>query len=280
MSRTLSAALTTHSNLEVTTLATCWKIVRKDGTIMGYTSHDKDVTYDGVTYSPAEYVRVSNMEQTADAAPGNIDINVAFGEGITKADISKGKYDYAELYVFMINYADTSQGIVQLISGNLGEITVDEYAGTFAFRSLSDKLQNTTGRSYDYRCNAQLGDARCGVTLATYTFTGTVTSVTDQGKFTDTGKVEADGYYNYGTVEFTSGLNNGWIREVKAFSSGQFTLFEPTPYVIAVGDTYSAIAGCDGFPDACKTKFDNYVNNRGFPHLPGRDELMKYPDSH
>jgi len=280
MGRTISTDLKTHFGKGTTTIAICWRVERKDGTVLGYTSHDKDLISDGVTYSPAEYAEVSNMEQGADGSAGNMDINVAFGEGITKIDISKGLYDDAALFVFMLNYNDLAMGIMKLVSGNLGKISIDEYGGKFDFRSLTDRLQNKTGRLYDYRCDAALGDTRCGVTLATYTFSGTVTYVTDQSIFTDTGKTEADRYYSYGTVEFTSGLNSGWIREVKAFSSGQFSLFAPMPYEIAIGDTYSAIAGCDGFLVACKDTFDNFVNYRGCPHLPGRDEISYYPDSH
>ena len=48
------------------------------------------------------------------------------------------------------------------------------------------------------------------------------------------------------------------------------------PYAIAIGDTYTGIAGCrKNFTDDCVTKFANGVNFRGEPHVPGNDQLAK-----
>jgi len=280
MGRTISSEIKDHLGKQTTTLAICWKLVRKDGTVMGYTSHDKDIEYGGVTYYPAECAEVSSLEQTADAEPDNMEISVAFGEGITKYDVYKGLYDNASLYVFMINYEDTGMGIIKIVSGNIGNITAEEYGGKFEFFSLSDRLKTTTGNIYDYRCNARLGDERCGVNLTSWTTTGTVTSVIDRGIFTDSSNTYEDNYYNYGVVTFTSGNNDGWTREVKTFESCTFYLFSELPYSIEIGDTFTIVKGCDGFHDTCKGTFDNFVNFRGQPHIPGRDEVIKYPDAH
>jgi uncharacterized phage protein (TIGR02218 family) len=36
-----------------------------------------------------------------------------------------------------------------------------------------------------------------------------------------------------------------------------------------VGDGFTVTAGCDKSVKTCKAKFDNEVNFRGFPHVPG-----------
>ena len=38
---------------------------------------------------------------------------------------------------------------------------------------------------------------------------------------------------------------------------------------VAVGDAFTVTAGCDKHFKTCKAKFDNGVNFRGFPHVPG-----------
>ena len=38
-------------------------------------------------------------------------------------------------------------------------------------------------------------------------------------------------------------------------------------------------AGCDKRADTCRVKFGNFLNFRGFPHIPGEDWLTSYPVS-
>lgn len=278
--RSITAELETHFGQDVTTLALCFDITRRDGTVFGFTGHDVSIEYDGVTYDPFSSADVTNLEQLASTDADNLEIKLAFDEDyITKEDVQKGLYDYAEMRLFVINYADTSMGIVKLISGNLGESELTEYGATAEMVSLGAKLKTKVGRVYGYKCDAELGDTRCGVDLSSYTVTGSITSVTDRRQCTDSGRSEADDYFKYGQITFTSGANSGWTREIKSFASGAFGLLFPMPYDIEVGDTYEASAGCSNYPEDCKDKFDNFVNYRGFPHLPGRDEITKYPDA-
>ena len=49
----ISTQLAAHLAGEVTTLATCWKLTRRDTTIFGFTDHDQDIVYSGITYKAA-----------------------------------------------------------------------------------------------------------------------------------------------------------------------------------------------------------------------------------
>jgi hypothetical protein len=83
------------------------------------------------------------------------------------------------------------------------------------------------------------------------------------------------GYFDRGVITFTSGLNNGFSMEVKSYTTGQITLALPMPYAVAAGDTYSLVAGCDKSLTTCRDRFDNIVNFRGEPYLPGADKLIQ-----
>lgn len=278
--RSITAELEAHFGQDVTTLALCFDITRRDGTVLGFTSHDVSIDYDGVTYSPFSSADITNLEQLASTEADNLEIQIAFDDDhITKEDIQKGFYDHAAMHVFFINYEDTGQGIVKLVSGNLGKAEITEYGATAEMLSLSNQLQTEIGEVYSYKCPAELGDARCTVDLSAYRVSGTVEAVTDRKTFTDSARTEVDDYFKYGTVTFTSGLNAGWTREVKTFSGGQFDMLFAFPFEIAPDDTYTADPGCSNYPEDCKNKFDNFINYRGFPHLPGRDEISKYPDA-
>ena len=51
--KTASPALLAHMAQGTTTIAWCWKVTRTDGEVFGFTSVDRDLTIDGVTYAAA-----------------------------------------------------------------------------------------------------------------------------------------------------------------------------------------------------------------------------------
>lgn len=83
------------------------------------------------------------------------------------------------------------------------------------------------------------------------------------------------GYFSYGTVTWTGGANAGYSMEVKRFSPGVVTLTMAMPNPIAVGDTYSIVAGCDKQFGTCKNRFNNVVHFRGEPYTPGIDTMLR-----
>ena len=56
-----------------------------------------------------------------------------------------------------------------------------------------------------------------------------------------------------------------------AGSPATLELWQPMAQPIAPGDTFIVTAGCDKRFATCRAKFDNAVNFRGFPHIPGND---------
>jgi hypothetical protein len=85
----------------------------------------------------------------------------------------------------------------------------------------------------------------------------------------------ATGYFDFGKITFTSGLNNGLSREIKAYLPTQITLYLPLPYVAAIGDTYTIVAGCDKSFATCRDRFNNVVNFRGEPYVSGVDKMVQ-----
>jgi uncharacterized phage protein (TIGR02218 family) len=43
---------------------------------------------------------------------------------------------------------------------------------------------------------------------------------------------------------------------------------------IQVGDIFTIVAGCDKLKETCIAKFNNILNFRGFPDVPGIDKLL------
>jgi uncharacterized phage protein (TIGR02218 family) len=83
------------------------------------------------------------------------------------------------------------------------------------------------------------------------------------------------GYFDGGVITFTSGANNGFAMEVKSYVPGQISLHLPMPYPVAAGDTYSMVGGCDKSLRTCIDRYNNVVNFRGEPYLPGLDKVLQ-----
>ena len=278
--RTISAELQAHIEGEVTTIATCWRILRSDAEEYFFTDHDAEIVYDGDTYTPLEAGRPSSYRQRSDASVGGLDIELAFGTASTLDDeLRAGLFDHAEVWTFKINWADTTQGIIKLACGRLGEVEIRQNVARIELRSLSQILSAQIGRIYTPECDATLGDARCGVAIATYTKTGAVAVATSRRVFTVSGNAagQAAGYFDYGKVRFINGDCAGLYMQVESYASNVITLLEPMPYDFAVGNTVWVYGGCDRRFATCKDRFNNLANFRGFPHIPGLDKAMTVP---
>lgn len=258
-------------------LATCWHITRQDGVVLGFTDHDEDLSFNGVTYESQTGISPTDLETNYDLSVDNMDVTTILdSSAITEEDLRAGKFDAASLQIFLLTWDDVTSGAVILKAGVLGDVSYQRGQAQTEVRGLSQYVQQTTGRLFLVECDADLGDSRCRVNLTGYTVNGTVTAVTSRKQFDDTSRTEADGHFNYGLLTWTSGENNGGKMEVKIFRGGMFNLFQSMAYNIAIGDTYTVYAGCNHSLDECKNKFNNVVNFQGFPHIPGNNELGKF----
>lgn len=279
--KTISPALAAHMASGNTTLATLVKLTLTDNTVMGFTDHDKNLTVGGLLYEAAKGQTPSALSQSSDLAVDNMNVVAMLDSAsITEEDIHAGRYDFARVDVYLVNWADVSMGVMQQNRGTFGEVMVSNGQLTVEFeaRGLTQQLQQTIGRVHNPACDADLGDSRCKVALGGFTHAGSVTSVSSQRVLTDSALVQVDGYFNSGVITWLTGNNAGLEMEIKkSTAAGVVELFLPMPKTISVGDTFSARAGCDKLLSTCKAKFNNVINFRGFPHIPGTDKMLEYP---
>lgn len=272
----LSTALAAHIAGEVTTLATCWKLTLRNSTVMGFTCHSRDIVYEGVTYQAATGFTPTAVAASADLAVDNMDMEgILDSTTITEVDLLAGIYDFAEVEVFKLNYADMSQGVLPLRTGWLGEVSISRNRFVAEIRGLTQRLSQTVGDLYSPSCRAKLGDERCKVDIADFTFTASVTGVSSNQEFAASALTQEAGYFDFGKLTFTSGNNAGLSMEVKEYAPGKVTLVFPMPYAVEMGDGFSIAAGCDKSFETCMARFGNAVNFRGEPHVPGMDKMLQ-----
>lgn len=281
--KALSSALQAHLDDGTTTLAWCWRLARADGVVFGFTDHDRPVAFEGTTYQPESGLTASEIRSGSDLAVDAQDAQgVLSSDEITETDILDGRWDNAEVLIWRVNWQAPGQRVL-IRRGAIGQIRRGRMAFVAEMRALAHVLGQTVGRAFQATCDAELGDGRCGVNLEDPAFNGAGTLVARlrDRAFTAAGLGGfTSGWFNLGTVEWTSGANAGRLVEVmrheNAGGAVAFSLLEAPVRAIAPGDTFMARAGCPKTFEACRETFGNTVNFRGFPHIPGNDAVIRY----
>lgn len=292
MAKAASVALKAHLALEATTITRCWKIVRTDGTEFNFTTHDAPLIIGGRTYRSTTGFTATAVANKSDMSVDNLDVQGVFDDDtITLSDLRGGKFDYADVYIFVVNWADISQGILKMRRGKLGEC-VSSPQGWFKaeLRGLTQLLQQRIGQLYGPSCRADLFDSRCGLNKDDYAQEGSVSSLNMDGtiQISEGGSSGPSvpstpapgGWYQYGTLLWTSGANDGTADEIKLYDgAGKLGFYIRPFYPMVGGDTFIIYPGCDKTIPACRDKFANLLRKRSEDYLPGNDQVFNYPDS-
>ena len=267
----------------VITLCNCWKLTRTDGVVLGFTDHDEDITFDGVTYRAATGFTPADAERALGLAAGQTELAGALSAAaINEEDITAGRYDGAEVEWWLVDWEDPANR-VRMGAGQLGQVRRGELHFEAELRTLAARLNEVRGRVFSHMCDAELGDARCGVNLndAAFRGTGTVDAVHGAAVHLSGLSGFAEGFFTHGHVEVTTGAATGFHAVVLAhrLQGGLtvLTLGRQPPETLAAGDGVLSVAGCDRSFVTCHDKFGNTVNFRGFPHMPGNDFVISYP---
>jgi len=267
-----------------------WRLILSDGSIIRMTDHDRDVPIPG---SPVEtFVSMAGFSPTALRASigGVVDnINAAgiTSDQLTESAIVRGLFDNAEIHIGITSWATPSVGIWWTFRGFAGKVEAKGATFDIEWRKLTDFMTRPRGRAFLGECDVlQFGDARCGLDIVALGFvqTGTVsaTTVFPDGAANDRvfeiDVVQADGWFQFGQIEFTSGDNAGWSGEIIAHASDVISLIIKPPYPVLVGATISVTRGCDRTWSTCDDTFANIVNFRGFGARKGVELYYMPPD--
>lgn len=260
----------------------CVKIIRSDGQVYGLTNLDVDITVAGQLYLTQIGFTESNLDANDSLSVNNAEVESLYYDltillaphRISRVTLAAGYFDDAKVDWFLVDF-QTKTVIRQLASGYLGEVTLFDDRYVAEFRSLASRLNANLLQYYSPICRTVLGTAQCGVDLAALRVTGSVTGAINRLKFQDSTRAEADNHFRYGQVTFTSGDNNGFSMEVESNVGPLITLWQPLPFDLFTGDTYSMEPGCDLTFETCRDRFSNVINFRGEPHSPGEERLLQ-----
>lgn len=277
--RTASANLLTMLNGSANALvmADCYTLTLLGGQVLRYTDFDLDLTLNGSIYSSSGVkfkrsrvrlvsgLEVDTLDLTLYANPTDTVNGVAFLQ-----QIKGGLLDGAVIRLdraYMTIGSTAAEGL-QLFAGRVAEISTGRTEATLKVKSWLEILNVKMPRNqYQAGCGNALFDSMCGLVKASWAVNGTVSGASTATWF-PSALAQAAGWFDLGTVTFTSGANAGISRTVRYFSGGAFAFSLPWPNVPAAGDTFTAYPGCDRQLATCRTKFANGAKFRGQPFIP------------
>jgi uncharacterized phage protein (TIGR02218 family) len=165
--KSISAGLSTHISGRVTSLATLWKIVRTDAVEKYFTDHDQDITFSGDLYLAASGYKRSAVANQVGLSVDNLDIEGVFdGDQLDEDELRVGLYDYAEVFMMVINYTATADGVLKLRRGKLGEVAFTPQGFYKAeLRGIAQLLSQNVIEMYTAECRADLGDSNCKIPI-------------------------------------------------------------------------------------------------------------------
>lgn len=280
----ISAAFQEVLDTGATRLCRCWRLTREDGVVYGFTDHDRALSFDGTEFIARTGMTASAIEASTGLAVDNAQaVGALTSDTLRDEDILAGRFDNARVEQWLVHW-ENPENRVLLFRGYLGEIQQSTSSYEVELRSLAEKLNRPLGRAYVKTCDRELGDVKCGFDLNTpgFSVVETVAEVRDNGLFVPTNLSSfAEGWFTNGTVEWQTGANAGLRglikQDVTLNDMRRIELWEEAPFDVVPGDQVRLVAGCNKTENACRNKFANFLNFRGFPHMPGEDWVTAYP---
>jgi uncharacterized phage protein (TIGR02218 family) len=266
-----------HSG-ELTTLAFCWRVERRDGVCLGFTSHDRDLVIGGLAYRSAPGMLPSAVSISDDFDASTLDVSGALtSDSIGEADLAAGRWDRAAVSLFLVDWEDSGGERLALARGELGDVTVKANGFEAELRGGAALLERAVAEQTSPECRAELGDRRCRVDMAGRVRVTRVTAAPAEDVVIVAEAPGGPGACASGRLRWIGGANSGLESAIVSSEGVELRLQEPPPMAIEAGDVVEIREGCDKSFGTCRARFANAENFRGEPHLPGMDLLTRYP---
>lgn len=261
---------------ELETVATYWRVERRDGITLGFTTHDADLWFEGVLHRAAPGMMPSSIRRSADLEPDSADVEGALSHGsITAEDLAAGRFDGAKVRIGLVDWEALETHV--LYRGTIG--TVGEEAGKFSASLVSRKaeLQRDPVPRTSPTCRATFCGPGCTLSAARFTRTASVSAIDADANTVSIGGIGNLSPWVGGELRWLDGPFAGDRQAVLGAAGGQLVLGAPLDSVSGGPFRVELREGCDRTIGTCASRFGNAVNFQGEPYLPGNDLIARYP---
>lgn len=259
---------------ELEAVATFWRIYRKDGVTLGFTSHDRDLYFGNITHRAAPGMQPSAIRRTSDFSLDSAEVEGALShDAITEADLAAGAFDAARIEIGAVDWETLEHELVY--SGTLGE--VQRALGSFSadLRSAKSLLERDLVPRTSPTCRAQFCGPQCGLSAAKFMHRSTIVAVDLDRNTLSASSINGPDFLD-GQLRLLEGPQTGMTFGIIQVEGTEQALDRPIGKGVAVGARVIVREGCDHTYATCSNRFANAVNFRGEPFLPGNDLLARY----
>ncbi|MEE4201062.1 DUF2163 domain-containing protein [Erythrobacter sp.] len=259
---------------ELDTAATFWRVFRRDGIALGFTAHDRDLTFSGLTHRSAPGMMPTAIRMTSDLNEDSAGVEGALShDAIREQDLAAGLFDGAAIEMGIVDWETHEHHV--LYAGTFGQIEHDRSGFSGELRSAKQMLEEDYVPRTSPTCRAEFCGRGCGLSAVRYTSRAVLIDVDYDRNAVAFAGINADLYLD-GQVRFLDGPQTGAGFFVVGDEGRWLMLDRPLREGLAIGTIAELREGCDHTLATCAARFDNAVNFRGEPFLPGNDLLARY----
>lgn len=266
-------AATSEDRLD--TSAFFWRIERRDGVALGFTSHERDLLLDGLLLRAAPGIRPAALRSTTDVLGDDAQMDGALThDAISARDLAVGRFDGAAVAVGTI---DWQIGAAQtLFRGTIGQTEAVDGGFSAQLRSLKSALDFDPVPRTSPGCRARFCGPGCNLSPARFRRVASVSMLDHTSNSAGFEGIEASNFV-FGDLRWIDGFATGLRHAIIAQDDGMLVLDGAIPQGVGPGTRAELREGCDRTIATCAARFDNAVNFRGEPFLPGNDLVARYP---
>lgn len=258
------------------TAATFWRVLRRDGVTLGFTTHDRDLWFDGVLHRAAPGMTPSAIRRSAGLDADSAEVEgVLSHDAISAADLAAGRFDGAALRVGLVDWESGERDY--LYYGTIGGVVEEE--GRFTAELVSRKallLADPVPRTSP-ACRAAFCGPGCTLSPARFTHEAVLAGIDLAINAVTLACAAAPADLAGGRLRWLDGPHAGLGMAIVLADAAGLVLDTPLDPALAPGLRALVREGCDHTLDTCAARFANAVNFQGEPFLPGNDLVGRYP---
>lgn len=259
---------------ELDSVATFWRIYRRDGVALAFTSHDRDLTFGGLTHLAAPGMVPAAIRLTAELSNDSAEAQGALShDSIRGGDLAAGLFDDAAIEIGAVDWRTREHHT--LYSGQIGRIEDDTTQFAAELRSAKSLLEQDLVPRTSPTCRAEFCGRGCGLSPVGFTSVQPLAGIDYENNRVCFRNVGGEAYLD-GRVRFMAGPQTGISLGIIDFRDDWLVLDRPLVKGTALGTRVELREGCDHTITTCADRFDNALNFRGEPFLPGNDLLARY----
>lgn len=259
---------------ELEAVATFWRIARRDGVTLGFTSHDRDLWFDGVLHLAAPGMVPSAIRRSNAVEPDSAEMQGALNHGsIRGEDLASGRFDGAAVSVGVVDWQTREQMV--LFSGSIGAVGRQGDSFTAELLSAKVELDRELVPRTAPTCRAEFCGPGCTLSPARFTHELHVAEADEERGAVRFAAIDAETLV-YGTLRWVDGPHVGLDFRITGREGSWLLLDRPFAADRTAGSRALVIEGCDHTLATCAMRFGNAVNFQGEPFLPGNDLLTRY----